>query len=345
MRLFSTIFLLGLLFFLSRCKQESSSTTATEIDQEKDSVRYIERIAPELDAVLSENTPIEILAEGFDWSEGPLWLPGQKKLIFSDIPPNIIYQWQEGVGVDTFLFPSGYTGASPRGGEVGSNGLLLNASGQLMLCQHGNRQIARMDASLDDPQPKYIALADRFDGKRFNSPNDAAFHPGGDLFFTDPPYGLEHNMEDPAKEIPFQGVYRIRADGQVSLVIDSITRPNGIGFSPDGSKMYVASSDPDHAVWLEYTLDAGGTPVSGRILYDATSLVATDPGLPDGMCIDAAGRIFATGPGGVWIFSSSGNLIGKIRTGALTANCTIGGTDGKNLFLTADSYLMRVKLL
>jgi gluconolactonase len=306
-------------------------------------IAWIERTDPGLNTILSDSAKIEIIAEGFDWSEGPLWLGEKQMLLFSDIPKNSIYQWSEAKGKQLYLQPSGYTGVAARGGEMGSNALLLNDKGQLVLCQHGDRRIALMDASLDDPQPRFTPLATDYQGKRFNSPNDAVFRDNGDLFFTDPPYGLEGRMNDPKKEIPFQGVYRLDTTGQVHLLLDSISRPNGIAFLPDEKTLLVANSDSSRPVWYAFDINLNDSLINGRIFYDATAAIGTGPGLPDGMKVDHEGHIFATGPGGVFIFNSAGKLLGKIRTSIPSSNCALAEED-KTLFITSDNYILKVRL-
>jgi len=288
---------------------------------------------------------IEILADGFEWTEGPLWLEEQKKLIFSDIPPNIVYEWSEEDGKKIYLQPSGYTDDSPRAGEKGSNGLLLNNNGQLVLCQHGDRRIAKMSGSLDDPTSDFETIVDAYKGKRLNSPNDAIFDSRGNLYFTDPPYGLEKRMEDPLKEIDFQGVYLLTKSDSLILLTNELTRPNGIALSPDENFLYVANSDPEQAIWMKYIVNNDGTISGGTMFFDATELVGKEGemGLPDGMKIDNEGNLFATGPGGVWVFNPEGKVIAKIRTGQETSNVAFG-PDNKSLYITADDYLMRVKL-
>ena len=282
----------------------------------------VEVVDAGLNSIINPKATIEVLGEGFMWTEGPVWIPGEDYLLFCDIPKNTIHKWKEGEGISVYLTPSGYTGEKERGGETGSNGLMLNANKQLLLCQHGNRQIAVMNADLSDPKPDFIGISDAFDGKKLNSPNDLAVHTNGDIYFTDPPYGLEHNIKDPLKEIDFQGVYRWSAkDSTTTLMFQDLTRPNGINLSPDEKQVYVANSDPNKAYWMVFDLDEKGNFANGRKFYDATSSVAASPGLPDGMVIDKAGNLFATGPGGVWIFSPDGQLLGKIKTGQATANC------------------------
>jgi len=309
--------------------------------QHKDTVQTgsIERIDPSLDEIISPDARVEIIAEGFEWSEGPLWIENQKMLLFTDVPKNTIYKWTEEKGAEVYLTPSGHTGHDPISNEKGANGLTLNNKGELLLCQHGDRKVARMNSTIEQPSASFTSIASVYQGKRFNSPNDLTFY-NGDVYFTDPPYGL---AADSLKEIPFQGVYKVTASGNVSLLIDSLTRPNGIAFSPDHKKMYVANSDPDKARWYVYEMSDSLTILSGKILYDATSSTQSEKGLPDGLKVDSKGILFATGPGGVWIFNAAGSLIGKIKLPEATSNCALS-TDEKTLYLTSDMYLLRLKL-
>lgn len=303
----------------------------------------IERNNPVINDLIPEDAQIEVLAGGFDWTEGPLWVEDGEYILFSDIPPNRVYKWAEGEGKSLFLEPAGFTGIIERTGEPGSNGLLLDSKGNLVLCQHGDRRLARMDAPLASPESKFLTIANAYDGKKLNSPNDAAFHSNGDLYFTDPPYGLEGKMEDPTKEIDFQGVYRIDADTTVHLLTDELSRPNGIAFSPDEKTLYVANSDPEKAIWMAYDVQEDGSIANGRIFFDATDKVSEEnKGLPDGLKVLPNGYLFATGPGGVLVFTPEGEHLGTIRTGEATSNCAIGG-DGY-LYMTADMYLCRVEI-
>ena len=264
--------------FLWACNSNTSSTTSPENEDQKTSystLGTIERTDAALDEILSPDAKIEVLAEGFDWSEGPVWVAEHDFLLFSDIPPNRIYQWKEGDSISLYLHPAGYSGSTGREGEPGSNGLVIDAEGRLVLCQHGDRRMARMDAPLDAPQPEYVTLVDNYQGKRLNSPNDATYHSNGDLYFTDPPYGLPKNMDDPAKELDFQGVYRFSADSTLTLLTKELSRPNGIAFSPDEKTLYVANSDPERAIWMAYDVTAEGNIENGRVFYDAT-----EPGRP-----------------------------------------------------------------
>jgi len=323
---------------------QEQEAAAVEEGMEYPTAGSIERFDPGVNDLIAEEAEIEVLAAGFNWSEGPLWLPDEELLIFSDVPENRIYQWKEGDTVATvYLEPSGFTGDGEGGREPGSNGLALNAEGQLILCQHGNRQLARMDAPLSAPAPRFIPIAETYEGQRFNSPNDLVIDSKGNTFFTDPPYGLSGGVDDPAKEIPFQGVYRISPEGEVNLLIDSLTRPNGIGLSPDERTLYVAVSDPDRAWWLAYGLDEAGQVTGGGILLDATPDVPKAKGLPDGLKVHSSGAIFASGPGGIWVISAEGQHLGTIRTGQATANCGFNA-DESMLYMTADSLLMRIKV-
>jgi gluconolactonase len=261
-------------------------------------------------------------------------------LLFSDVPRNTVYKWTEENGAEVFLKPSGYTGKTESNSkEEGSNGLALNAEGKLVLCQHGDRRLATLDAPLNAPQPSFVTLADNYEGKKLNSPNDVAIRKNGDYFFTDPPYGLPENTP---QEIPFQGVYKI-SNGTVTLLVDSVTRPNGIAFMPDEKTLIIANSDKDKAVWYAYDLAENDSLVNGRIFHDATEASKTEPGLPDGLKIDKQGNVFATGPGGVWIFNRDAKLLGKIKLPAATANCAFS-SDEKTLFMTSDNYLLRLKM-
>ncbi|HXH07274.1 MAG TPA: SMP-30/gluconolactonase/LRE family protein [Vicinamibacterales bacterium] len=304
----------------------------------------IERLDPALDRLVAPDARVEILASGFEWSEGPVWVSDGGFLLFSDVPRNVIYRWTPAEGARPWLTPSGYTGSEPRGGEMGSNGLVLDPRGRLVICQHGDRRVARMEAPLDDPRPVFATLADRYDGARFNSPNDAVFHSRGDLYFTDPPYGLERQAEDPRREIPFQGIYRVTPAGEVTLLSREMSRPNGLAFSPDERYLYVANSDPAAPHWRAFEVRPDGTLGPGRVLFDATALARRRPGLPDGLKVDERGHLFAAGPGGVLVISPAGRHLGTILTGQATANCAFGDADGRSLYITADMHLMRVRL-
>ena len=309
-------------------------------EKESSIVGSIERIDPALDRIIEPSASIEILSDGYEWSEGPVWVESEKMLLFSDVPQNTVYKWTEGDSVSVFLKPSGYTGESDSNSpEEGSNGLALNMEGKLVLCQHGDRRLALLDAPLSAPEPAFSSLADNYQGKKFNSPNDVAIRKNGDYFFTDPPYGMPENV---AQEIPFQGVYKV-SNGTVTLLVDSLTRPNGIALMPEEKTLVIANSDKEKAMWYAYDLGENDVLTNGRVFYDATEEAKTEPGLPDGLKIDEHGNVFATGPGGVWIFDKESNLLGKIKLPTSTANCAFTD-DGKTLFITSDNYLLRLKM-
>jgi gluconolactonase len=303
----------------------------------------VERLDPVLDKLVPPDAQMEVLCDGLDWCEGPVWIRDGGFLLFSDIPRNALMRWDEKSGCSLYLKPAGYTGHSPRGGESGSNGLALDRQGRLILCQHGDRRVARLDASWSDPRPNYITLADRYDGKRLNSPNDAVVHSSGAIYFTDPPYGLEKNVDDPAKELPFQGVYRIAPDGTLTLLTTELERPNGIALSPDEKTLYVANSHGPRPIVMSFSVQEDGTIGEGREFFNAQELTQKYEGACDGMTVDAHGNVFATVPGGVAVISPEGRHLGMLLTGKRTSNCTFGA-DGATLFITADNYLLRVRL-
>lgn len=314
-------------------------TTFNVIAQQK-TLGQINAIEPEFDELIAPDTPIEVLAEGFDWSEGPVWIRNGNYLLFSDVPQNTIFKWEEGKETSVFLKPSGYSGVLPYSSEPGSNGLTLSKDGQLILCEHGDRRVTKMPLSGGGK----ITLADKWQGKRFNSPNDVVEHSSGAVYFTDPPYGIPGGAEGKTREIDLFGVYRISPDGKTTLVVDNLNRPNGLAFSPDESILYVAQSDGDAAYIMAYDVNLDGSLRNGRIFYDATPEHKKGklPGLPDGLKVDHKGNLFCTGPGGIMVISPQGKLLGRIETGQATANCA-WGEDGSVLYITADGYLCRIK--
>lgn len=301
----------------------------------------IERLDPALDSIITTTQIPEIIADGLDWSEGPLWIEKNNLLLFSDVPRDTIFKWTEKNGKEVYLTPSGYTDTVKRSGEMGSNGLLLDKDGNLVLCQHGNRQMAKMESTIDKPIAKYLPIANQYKGKKFNSPNDAVYNRAGELFFTDPPYGLEQNMDDPKKEIPFQGLYKVKANGEVILITDTLTRPNGIAFMPGEKTLLIANSDGAKPNWYAIELGNGDTILSASIFYSAAGYDKSLKGGCDGLKIDSKGNVFATGPGGIWIFNRRGKLLGKIKLDEASSNVALS-PDEKTMYITNDMYVLRL---
>jgi gluconolactonase len=367
----------------------------------------IVREHPLLDELIPPDARVEVLASGFKWAEGPLWVPhrvhsplstpkpfaaheaeplvqgrviGRDDLararetaqrtgedlaevlvrdhgvsrmqvlqataflhnvrgfvLFSDIPRNSIMTWTEDEGLAVFLKPSGYTGVARYGKEPGSNGLTLDPEGRLVACEHGDRRVSLM--AWDGGKR---TLADSYHGKRLNSPNDAVYRSNGDLYFTDPPYGLPGNFDDPRRELDFCGVFRVTPGGEITLLTAELSRPNGLAFSPDERTLYVANSDPERAVWMAYPMREDGTLGAGEVFQDVTDMVGDLPGLPDGLKVDRRGTLFATAPGGIHVYTPDGTRLGRIDTGLATANCA-WGNDGSVLYITAHQYLCRLR--
>jgi gluconolactonase len=308
----------------------------------------IERLDPALDDLLAPDAKVEILADGITWAEGPVWYKGG--LLFSDIPQNTIYRWTPEDGISVFMKPSGYTGTDKRGGEPGSNALTLDNQGRLTLCQHGDRRVIRIEK--DDRT--ITVLADRYNGMRFSSPNDLCYDHNGNLYFSDPPYGLEKRDQDPKKEMDKNAVYLWRTDGQIirlntgDIVYPDgktapLNFPNGVALSPDDKILYLCVSDPDHPVWMKYDVLPSGNLANGKVFHDGAAWFAKKlPGLPDGIKTDLKGNVFTTGPGGVFIFSPEGKHLGTLLTNDRTAN--IGwGDDGSTLYICCNHRLCRIK--
>ncbi len=308
--------------------------------QADDNSAEILRHDPRFDKLIPKDARIEKLGSGYKWSEGPVWLSADQALIFSDVPNNVAYKWDKaGRQPSEFLKPSGDTGHLADGSGQGSNGLTLDARGRLVLMQHGDRRVARLE-----PNGTFKTLADKYQGKRLNSPNDGAFDAAGNLYFTDPPYGLKKGAEDPARELDFSGVYRLDGKtGELTLMTKELKFPNGLAFSPDYKTAYVANSDPDRPILMAYPLKEDGTFGPGRQFADTSELLkAGKPGLPDGLKVDDAGNVFTTGPGGVLIYAPDGTMLGRIDTKVPTANCA-WGDDGSTLYITANDTLVRVR--
>lgn len=299
----------------------------------------IVRLDPRLDALLAPDARLERIAGDHRWVEGPVWDRRGNALLFSDIPANAVYRWESRSGVQPYLKPSGYTGAAPFAGrEPGSNGLTFDAAGRLVLCEHGDRRIGVLEAD-----GRHRVLVDRYRGRRLNSPNDLVYARNGDLYFTDPPFGLPDTFDDPQRELTFSGVYRLRADGALELLTDELRAPNGIALSPDERTLYVTDVDPGRPAWLAFDLGDEGL-AERRMLADARPWTRLRRGGPDGLDADAYGHLFAAGPEGVFVFAPDGALLGVIDTGVPTANVA-WGEDGATLFIAADTSIYRLRTL
>ncbi len=298
----------------------------------------ITRMDSRFDRLVPRDAKLEKITDGFTWVEGPVWRKQGGYLLFSDIPANAVYKWKEGEGTSLYLKSSGYSGTTPFSGkEPGSNGLTFDAQGRLVLCRHGDRQIGRLESN-----GSIASLADHYDGYKINSPNDLVFTSNGDLYFTDPPFGLPQAFDDPNKA-PVQGVYRLSKDGTLTLLIADIKAPNGIAFSPDEKTLYVSDVDPKRAAWLAYDVKEDGTVTNGRIFFDATTW-RKDPFFgPDGFKVDRYGNIFGARPGGLSVIAPDGTHLGTIETGQPTSNVA-WGEDGQTLFITGGSSVYRLRL-
>ena len=319
----------------------------------------VQRLQPELDQILSPNAKLEKVATGpgFKWTEGPVWMPAGF-LLFAEIPSNSIYKWTPDGHLTIFMQPSGYTGTAPYGGpEPGSNGMTLDARGRLTVAGHAKRSVWRLETS---DQQRYAqenapitVLAETYQGKRLNSPNDLVYKSDGSLYFTDPPYGLRTQSDsDPEKQLQMNGVYRLRGalqqpagappkEENLQLLTTDLPRPNGIAFSPDERYLYVNNSG-DRKIWMRYPVKADGTLGTGTVFHDASADQA--PGGPDGMKVDVQGNVYSTGPGVIWIFSPEGKHLGTIGTPEKAGNLAFGDADRKTLYITASSTIYRVRV-
>ena len=296
------------------------------------------KVDPRFDDLISADAKIEVLADTFAWSEGPVWVKDGGFVLFSDIPNNTIFKWKDGEGLSIFLKPSGYTGRLPYSREPGSNGLIINKEGQLVACEHGDRRISAMPLRKGGKR----TLADNFQGKRFNSPNDIVQRSNGDYYFTDPAYGLPDREKDSSRETKVMGVYRLLQDGKVSLLLDQVW-PNGLAFSPDEKILYVGHSDPEKPIVYAYPVNSDGSLGPGKVFFDCTTLKSQGlVGAPDGMKVDHKGNLFTTGPKGILVIDPTGKLLGRIETNQPTANCA-WGDDGSTLYITANNYLCRIR--
>ena len=352
------VFLLGIIASISISGRsqvetyiESSDSGGSVAESPIPLAPVIERLDPALDTIVPAKPVLEKVTTGFTWAEGPVWIPAGY-LLFADIPSNSIRKWTPGVGTTIFLQPSGYKGSAPYGGpEPGSNGMTLDRLGRLTVAGHAQHDVWRLER-IDAKAPATI-LADSYQGKPLNSPNDLVYKSDGSLYFTDPPYGLRTQKDDdPEKKLSANGVYRILnavdqkpgaqpSRGKLELLVTDLTRPNGIAFSPDEKYLYINNSEPKK-IWMRYTVKPDGTLMDGKMFCDAT----TDPrpGAPDGMKVDQSGNLYSAGPGGVWIFSPEGKHLGTIDISEKTGNVAWGGSDYKTLYITASSSVYRISL-
>jgi len=300
----------------------------------------VERLSPEIDNLIEKSAKIEILADGFEWSEGPVWSSQLNSVLFSDVPENVIYSWNEDKGLGTFTRPIGYSGKVPNLKKAGTNGLTIDADGNLIICMHGDRKITRLEKLNIN---RKVTLVNSFDGNLLNSPNDLVYDSKGNLYFTDPPYGLLEGDNDILKEIEFNGVYKVSPNGDIEVLVKNLTRPNGISISNDEKILYVANSDKNNPVIMQYDLSEEGAK-NPSIFFDGRELTKKDIGLFDGLKVHPTGNVFATGPGGVLVIKENGDHIGTIRTEVRTANCAFD-ENFQYLYMTSDMFLTRIKLL
>jgi len=315
----------------------------------------ITRLDPELDTLLDIESPLEAIASGIQWAEGPVWIRDgavtggaaggasafdRSYLLFSDPPANVAYRW-DGKETKPFLVPSGLAGPIPKGvREAGSNGMIQGRKGELLMADSGTRAIAAVDL---ETKEKTI-LAGKYEGKRFNSCNDLVQAKNGAIYFTDPPYGFTEGDQSPLKELPFNGVYRLDTNGTVHLIESKLTRPNGIGLSPDQRTLYVSVSDDAAPYTWAYSLGDDGLATGRKIFLDHRAGTAAGlQGHADGMKVAASGHLYASGPGGIHVVAPDGRRLGLISTGKKAANCCFG-EDGKTLFITSSDQVFRLRL-
>ena len=311
------------------------------LQSQKTKIGSLEFLDPRMEELIDKNAKIELLAEGFDWAEGPVWVERLNGVLFSDVPNNKVYMWNEKKGLSIFIEPSGMTNYSPTNKSDGSNGLALDKNGNLILCQHGDRTIARLK-KWNFKKPSFDIIVEKYEGKRLNSPNDLVFDKSGSIYFTDPPYGLKIQDDDPLKELNFNGIYRWSESKGIELLSKSMKRPNGIILSEDEKTVYVGNSDKDNNVIIAFDNNKNGL-VNERVFFDGNKLSKNRVGLFDGLKLHSSGIIFTTGPGGVLLLDSKGKHLGTIMPGKATANCAFD-SDESYLYLTSDNVLARIKL-
>lgn len=297
----------------------------------------IVRLDPGMDAIIGPNPKVFKLAEGFKFTEGPVWVREGGYLLFSDPNSNIIYKYTKDGQLSVFRQPSGYDGADiAEYGQPGANGLTLDREGRLTINEHGNRRVTRLEKD-----GTLTVLADRYEGKRLNSPNDLVYRSDGTLYFTDPPFGLPKFFDDPRKELPFSGVYSI-SKGKLQLISRDLSGPNGIAFSPDEKYLYVGNWDEKKKVVMRYEANADGTLSNGQVFFDMTNAPGEDA--IDSIKVDQQGNLYVSGPGGLWVISPAGKHLGTIIAPKHIHNMAWGDDDGKTLYLCARSGLYRMRL-
>lgn len=287
---------------------------------------------PKVLSIINQSSQICTLATGFSWAEGPVWVDELKSLLFSDIPAGKVYRYSPELGVSTYLEYSGF-----------SNGLVLSSERELVLLQSRSRKVASMDAPLSAAVPKFTTLTSSYNNQAFNSPNDGVFDLAGGLYFTDPPYGLPEGMDDKSKALDFQGVFYLSASGELTVVDETLSYPNGIVLSPDGSQLFVAVSDPEHSAWYRYTVSAQGKTSSRVLMFEVEQGDKNAHGLPDGMAFHENGLLFASGPGGIWVFNQDGDKLAHVSVNDVVANLAFD-SQMKTLYLTANQSLMKINL-
>lgn len=319
-------------------ENKTASTPAPAASTEANAAVKIVRLDPAFDKLVPADAKVEKLVDGHQWTEGPVWNRKEGYLLFSDIPNNAIIKWQEGKGESVFLKPAGYTGKEPfTGREPGTNGLTYDSEGRLVACEHGDRRVSRLEA---DGKTK-TTLADKYNGKRLNSPNDLVYRSDGALFFTDPPFGLPKFGDDPRKELKFSGVYSIYK-GKLQLINTDFAGPNGIALSPDEKYLYVGNWDEKKKVVMRYEITADAKLSNGRLFFDMTNAPGEDA--IDGVKVDQRGNVYVSGPGGLWVISAEGKHLGTIIAPKHVHNMAWGDDDGKTLYLCARSGLYRMRL-
>ena len=302
----------------------------------------IERLDSGMGLFVSKEAKIEVLASGFSWAEGPVWVPKLNGVLFTDVPKNKAYLWTERQGLSVFLDPSGMTNHAPHSSNEGANGLVLDSNGALVLCQHGDRRVARLNDDWQLDPPSYETVIDHFEGKRLNSPNDLVFSKNGDLFFTDPPYGLNQQDDDILKELDFNGIFKWSKKEGIVLLNKTLSRPNGIAFSRDEKTVYIGNSDRENLIIAAFDYIDGALK-NKRVFFNSKNILRKGPGSFDGLKVHSSGTIFATGPGGVLVIGPKGKHLGTIRPEKATANCAFDAAEDY-LYLTSTDVLARIKL-